>query len=59
MSNFYYQVKRSLYRSKGNQEDLIEINEIFKNQEPILARERAFDVYQNYIDVLFGYANKK
>ena len=59
MSNFYYQVKRSLYRSKGNQEDLIEINEIFKNQEPILARERAFDVYLNYIDVLFGYANKK
>lgn len=57
MSNFYYQVKGSLYRSKGNQEDLIEINEIFKNQEPILARERAFEVYQNYIDVLLESKN--
>lgn len=52
MSEFYYQVKGNLFRSKNNLEDLIEINEVFKNDSPILARERAFEVYQNYVDVL-------
>lgn len=52
ISKFYYLVKGTLYRSKNNPEDLIEINEVFKNDNPILARERAFEVYQNYIDVL-------
>jgi hypothetical protein len=52
MSTLYYLVKGSLYRSKDNEENLIEINEVFKNDSPILARERAFEVYQNYIDVL-------
>jgi hypothetical protein len=52
MSTLYYLVKGCLYRSKDNEENFIEINKVFKNDSPILARERAFEVYQNYIDVL-------
>lgn len=57
MSEFYYQLKGTLYRSKNNPEDLIEINEVFKNDSPILARERAFEIYQNYVDVLLESKN--
>jgi hypothetical protein len=57
MSKFYYLLKGTLYRSKDNPHDLIEIHEVFKNDSPILARERAFEVYQNYIDVLLESKN--
>ena len=49
---FYYLLKGTLYRSKDNPEDLIEINQEFKNNDPIEARKRVFEVYQNTIDVL-------
>jgi hypothetical protein len=57
MCKFYYLIKGTLYRSKDNTDNLIEILEVFKNDLPILARERAFEVYQNYIDVLLESKN--
>lgn len=49
---FYYLLKGTLYRSQDNPEDLIEINQEFKDNDPIQARKRVFEVYQNTIDVL-------
>ncbi|MEI8203614.1 MAG: hypothetical protein WCH34_11410 [Bacteroidota bacterium] len=48
---FFYQVNGTVFRTKCNETNLIEIDEIFKDNNPILARERAFNCYQNYIDV--------
>lgn len=52
MGNYFYLLKGTLYRSQHNPEDLIEINEVFESDNLIEARERVFEVYQNYIDVL-------
>ena len=52
MNKFFYLLKGTLYRSVENPEDFIEINEIFHDDNPIEARERALEVYQNYVDVL-------
>lgn len=52
MSKFFYLLKGTLYRSADNPEDLVEINEVFQNDNPIEARERAFEMYQNYLDVI-------
>ena len=51
MCNYFYLLKGTLYRSPNNPEDLIEIHEVFENDNLIEARERAFEVYQNYVDV--------
>jgi hypothetical protein len=48
----YYKVKGTLYRSKGKETNLIEIDETFEDENPIIAREKAFGLYQSYIDVL-------
>lgn len=50
-SKIFYQLKGTMFRSKGNEKDLIEIDEIFEDENPIIAREKAFNAYQNYIDV--------
>lgn len=52
MSSIFYLLKGTLYRTADSLNDLIEIHEIFENDNPFKARERAFTVYQNYIDVL-------
>lgn len=53
MSNeIYYKVEGTLYRTKGKEKNLIKIDEIFENTNPIIAREKAFSHYQSYIDVL-------
>lgn len=52
MCNYFYLLKGTLYRSPNNPEDLIEVHEVFENDNLIVARERAFEVYQNYVDVL-------
>lgn len=52
MCNYFYLLKGTLYRSPDNPEDLIEIHKVFENDNLIEARERAFEVYQNYIDIL-------
>ena len=46
-----YLLKGTIFRKHDNFTDLIEINEVFKDAELILARERAFSKYQSYIDV--------
>ena len=48
---FFYLVRGTLYRNNSDNPDLIEVDKAFKDDNPILARERAFEFYQNYIDV--------
>jgi hypothetical protein len=50
-NSFFYQVKGSLYRNDSENLNLVEVNQFFRNDNPILARESAFEFYQNYIDV--------
>lgn len=40
-----------MYRNNSDNLDFIEVDKVFKNDSPILARESAFEFYQNYIDV--------
>lgn len=47
----FYIVSGEVYRSKGNTDNPIEIHEEFRDVQPIVAREKAFSYYQNYIDV--------
>ncbi len=50
---FHYLVKAKLIRYiNADDINFIEIEEKFENENPILAREAAFNFYQNYIDVL-------
>ena len=51
MAHFFYHVNGTMIRSKGNDTNMIEVNEIFKDDNPIIAREKAFKCYQNYIDI--------
>jgi len=51
-TKIYYKVVGAFYRFKGNESDLIEIDETFEDENPIVARENSFECYQNYIDVL-------
>lgn len=52
-ASFHYVVKAKLIRCKENKEiDFLEFEDKFENENPILARENAFEHYQNYIDVL-------
>lgn len=41
-----------MFRTVANELNPVEVNEIFKNENPIIAREQAFNFYQDYIDVL-------
>lgn len=50
-AKFFYQVKGTMFRDQNDQTNLIEVDEIFKDDNPIIAREKAFRCYQNYIDV--------
>lgn len=50
-SHFFYQVKGTLYRNNSDSMDFVEVNEVFKHESTIEARELAFNFYQNYIDV--------
>lgn len=57
---FHYTVKAKLIRFiKDGVIDFIEFNQPFENENPILAREQAFKIYQNHIDVLLQGKNKK
>lgn len=48
----FYLVQGTMFRNKSDENNLIEVNEIFRDENPIIAREKAFNFYQNYIDVL-------
>ncbi len=57
---FHYLVKAKLVRFKnGNDVDFLEFEEKFEDETPILARNRAFNHYQNYIDVLLEGRHKE
>ena len=57
---FHYVVKAKLIRfHDDNYIDFQELEEVFENEEPIIAREEAFNRYQSYIDVLLESKNKK
>ena len=47
-----------MFRSKGSENKLVEVSEVFKDDNPIVAREKAFRVYQNYIDVFLDSKGK-
>ncbi len=57
---FYYIVQAKLIRSsKSNTQNLIEFERSFEHENPITAREQAFNHFQNYIDVLLEGKGKK
>lgn len=59
-ASFHYLVKAKLIRSsKSNTQNLIEFEKCFEHENPIIAREQAFNHYQNYIDVLLEGKGKK
>ncbi|MFT6210680.1 MAG: hypothetical protein ACJAYA_000771 [Bacteroidia bacterium] len=52
-ASIYYLVKAKLIRNMVDGEiDFLEFNETFSSENPIEARDKAFEHYQNYIDVL-------
>jgi len=59
-AGFHYVVKAKLIRYKSADEiKFLEVEEMFENESPILARDAAFNFYQNYIDVLLQSKGKK
>lgn len=59
MKKPFYLVSGTLYRNNSDNPDLIEVNKVFKHDNPIEARENAFNFYQNYIDVFLENLGKK
>ena len=51
MKTAYYLLQGTLFRSQSNLNDLIEIHEVFQDENLIAARERVFNKYQSYVDV--------
>lgn len=57
---FHYLVKAKLIRKKSNNElDFEEISKIFETENPIIAREEAFDYFQTCIDILLQHKGKE
>lgn len=50
-AKFFYLVTGTIFRCKNDETNLIQVHEVFKDDNPIAAREKAFSFYQNYIDV--------
>ncbi len=50
-AKFFYLVKGEMFRSKGSDTNPVIVNEVFVEDSPISAREKAFNCYHNYIDV--------
>ena len=46
-----YQLKGTLYRTQNNLADLVEVNLFFEDNNLIEARKKAFNSYENYINV--------
>lgn len=58
-NDIYYKITGTLYRSKGQEVNPIEIDETFEDDNPIIAREKAFNHYQSYLDVLLQSKGKE
>nr|WP_315198238.1 hypothetical protein [uncultured Flavobacterium sp.] len=48
----FYKVEGTLYRNNGEETNLVDIDETFEDNNPIVAREKAFSYCQSYVDVL-------
>lgn len=55
----FYQVKGVFFRRVADEYNPVVIDEIFKNNQPHLARQKAFALYQNYIEVLLESRGKE
>jgi hypothetical protein len=56
----HYVVKSRLIRfTEEGEINFLEFEEKFVDEEPIRAREKAFNYFQNYVDVLLDYKEKK
>lgn len=56
---FHYIVKAKIIRiTEGSELDFSEINKTFENENPIIARDEAFQFYQSWIDVLLQSKDK-
>lgn len=47
----YYKIEGFAYRNKGSELELIEIDRIFKDEEPCLARYNCFNAFMSYVEV--------
>ena len=50
-AKFFYLVSESMFRYKNDETRLINVHEVFVDDDPIVARENAFGYFQSYIDV--------
>jgi hypothetical protein len=50
-AKFFYLVSESMFRYKNDETRLINVHEVFVDDDPIIARENAFGYFQSYIDV--------
>ena len=50
-AKFFYLVSGSMFRYKNDETRLINVDEVFIDENPIVARENAFSYFQSYIDV--------
>lgn len=55
----FYQVKGTFIRQVGNEDNPVVIDEVFKDDDPIVARRKAYDFYQNYIELFLESKNKR
>jgi len=53
MAAFYYEVRTKLIRrmKESGEIEFLQVEKKFENESPIIARNLAFEHYQNYIDV--------
>ena len=47
----FYQVKGTIFRNKGDENDLIEVNEHFTGENPVPPQEKIYSCYQHYMDI--------
>lgn len=57
-TKIFYIVRGETFRSRENHSDIVEIFKVFKNDNPIIAREKAFEHYQTYIDLFLLSKNR-
>jgi hypothetical protein len=58
-TKIFYIVRGEAFRSKANFLDIVEIFQVFKHENPILAREKAFEFYRTYIDLFLLSKDKR
>jgi hypothetical protein len=56
---FFYLVSGRMFRTVKNDVNPIEVYKVFKDENPIIARNQAFNYYQSYIDVLLESLGKE